>query len=150
MHISFEKNVVSEWQRRIVLDVRKSAFKSPVLSVKKCHPSVIQKVSILSRKIYIYKIYLDGSARWILSIQPEFFWQKSIIEEKIMGIKGAYKGQRIMYYPKFHCELNHIEYFWFDWKSLTRRQCKYTIDRLREDIRTALSLVKIFYYLGTL
>ncbi len=54
MNIFFEKNVVSVWQRSIMLDVRKSAFKSPVSNVKKCHLSVIQKVSLLSHKIYIY------------------------------------------------------------------------------------------------
>ena len=54
MNIFFEKNVVSIWQRSIVLDVGKSVFKSSILSVKKCHPSVIQRVSLLSSKIYIY------------------------------------------------------------------------------------------------
>ncbi len=54
MHFFFEKNVVTLWQKSIVLDVKKSAFKSPVLSVKKCHLRVIQKLSLLSRKIYIY------------------------------------------------------------------------------------------------
>ncbi len=52
--VLFEKNVVSVWQRSIVVDVKKSAFKSLVLSVKKCHPSVIQQVSLLSRKSHIY------------------------------------------------------------------------------------------------
>ena len=41
MHVFFEKKVVSVWQKSNLLDVRKSAFKSPVLSVKKYHPSVI-------------------------------------------------------------------------------------------------------------
>ena len=59
-----------------------------------------------------------------------------------MGIKEAYIGQKVMYYPKFHCELNHIEYFWCDEKSWTRPYCKYTIDGLREDVPKALSLVK--------
>ena len=54
IHLFFEKNILSVWQRSIVFDVRKSAFKSLVLSVKKCHPSVIQKVSFLSFEIYIY------------------------------------------------------------------------------------------------
>ena len=54
MYIFFKKNVVSVWQKSITLSVRKSAFKSPVISVKKCNPSGIQKVSLLSCKIYIY------------------------------------------------------------------------------------------------
>ncbi len=54
MYVFFEKNVVSIWQKCILLDVKKSAFKSPVLSVKKFHTTVIQKVSLLSGKICIY------------------------------------------------------------------------------------------------
>ncbi len=65
-----------------------------------------------------------------------------------MGIKEAYTGHRVIYYPKFHCELNHIEYFWCDEKNLTRPHCKYTIDGLREDLPEALSLVKSSTILG--
>ncbi len=114
IYVFFEKSFVSVLQSSIVLDIRKSAFKIPVLSVKKCLRSVIQKVILLSRKIYIYSIYLDCCARRILSIQPEFFLQKSAVEEKIMGIKGVYIWHRDMSYLEFHCELNHIKYFWCD------------------------------------
>ncbi len=65
-----------------------------------------------------------------------------------MDIKEAYTGQRVTYYPKFPCELNHIEYFWYDKKSWTRRFCKYIIDGLREDVPKALSLVKSSTILG--
>ena len=65
-----------------------------------------------------------------------------------MGIKGAYTKHRVMYYPKFHCELNHIEYFWYDGKSWTRRNYKYSIEGLREDIPKALVQVKAFTILG--
>ena len=33
-----------------------------------------------------------------------------------MGIKNALIGHKVMYYPKFHYELNYIEYFWYDGK----------------------------------
>ena len=65
-----------------------------------------------------------------------------------MGVKGAYKGHGVMYYPKFHRELNHIKYFWYNWKSWTRRNCKYAIEGLREDVPKALSLVKSSTILG--
>ena len=65
-----------------------------------------------------------------------------------MGIKRAYTGHRVMYYPKFHFELNHIEYFWCDGKSWTQRHYKYTIEELREDVSKALSLVKSSTILG--
>ena len=59
-----------------------------------------------------------------------------------MDIKNALTEHEVMYYPKFHCELNHIEYFWCDKKSWTRRHCKYTLDGLREDVPNALKHVK--------
>ncbi len=65
-----------------------------------------------------------------------------------MGIKETYTGQRVIYYPKFHCELNHIEYFWFYEKNWIRCHCKYTIDGLGEDIPKALSLIKSSTILG--
>ena len=55
-----------------------------------------------------------------------------------MDIKNALTGQKVIYYPKFDYELNHIKYFWCDRKSWTRRHCKYTLDDLREDIPKAL------------
>ena len=59
-----------------------------------------------------------------------------------MGTKNALTGHKVMYYPKFHCELNHIEYFWCDRKSWTRHHCKYTLDWLREDVPNALKQIK--------
>ena len=50
-------------------------------------------------------------ARQIFSIQLDFLLQKSAIEKSITGIRGSLTGYRIIFYPKFHCELNHIEYF---------------------------------------
>ena len=60
---------------------------------------------------------MDYCAWQILLIQLKFFLQKFAIKEKIMDIKGAYTGQRIMYYPKFDSELNYIEYFYYNGKS---------------------------------
>ncbi len=53
-----------------------------------------------------------------------------------------------MYYPKYHCKLNHSEYFWCDEKDWTRRNCKYNLDRLREDVSTDLKQVKSSTILG--
>ena len=87
-------------------------------------------------------------ARQILSIQPDFLLQKSAVEESITGIKGSLTGHRILFYPKFHCELNHIEYFWCDGKSWTRRNYKYSIEGLREDVLRALEQIKSSKILG--
>ena len=56
-----------------------------------------------------------------------------------MDIKGSYKKHRVIYYPKFHYELNHIEYFWYDGKSWTRKNCIYSIVGLRKNIPKALA-----------
>ena len=47
-------------------------------------------------------------------------------------------GHKVMNYPKFYCELNHIQYFWYDKKSWTCQYCQYTLEELREDIFKAL------------
>lgn len=91
---------------------------------------------------------MDCYAQQIFSIQSDFFFQKSPIEEKIIVIKEAYIGHRVIYYPQFYCDLNHIEYFWYDEKSWTWRHYKHTIEKLREDVPIALSLVKSSIILG--
>ncbi len=65
-----------------------------------------------------------------------------------MGIKGVYIGHKVMYYSKFHYELNHIEHFWCDGERWTRRYYKYTIDGLRKEVPKALSLVTSSTILG--
>ena len=65
-----------------------------------------------------------------------------------MSIERAHTGHKVMYYPKFYCELNHTEYFWCDRKNKTRRHCKYTIDGLRKNLPKPLSLVKSSTILG--
>ena len=46
-----------------------------------------------------------------------------------------------MYYPKYHCELNHIEHFWCSAKKWARENCNYTLDDLRRRIPRALASV---------
>lgn len=65
-----------------------------------------------------------------------------------MGRENTLTGHKVTYYPKFHCELDHIEYFWCDRKSWTRRHCQYTLAGLREDIPKALKQVKSSTILG--
>ena len=55
-----------------------------------------------------------------------------------MDIKNPLTGHKVMYYPKFHYQLNYIKYFWCDRKSLTHCYCKYTLDELREDVLKVL------------
>ena len=69
---------------------------------------------------------IDCCARRLLSAQPDFQAQKSDIEETI-----EMKSYLVLYYPKFHCELNHIEYFWSHSKRYARENCNYHT-RLRD------------------
>ncbi len=61
---------------------------------------------------------LDCCARHYLSQQPDFLTQKCEIEELISEWHGL--QYRVLYYPKFHCELNHIEHFWAHAKRYAR------------------------------
>jgi transposase len=75
-------------------------------------------------------------ARAILSSQPDFAAQKSRLEDVIEKA-----GHLVLFYPKFHCELNWIEHYWGETKRYTRRNCTYTLAGLREVLPTALESV---------
>jgi hypothetical protein len=46
-------------------------------------------------------------AQRILEHQPDFLMQKSLVQEVIEE-----RGHLCIFLPKFHCELNFIEFFW--------------------------------------
>ncbi|UZO06126.1 uncharacterized protein OCT59_026457 [Rhizophagus irregularis] len=68
---------------------------------------------------------LDCCARRIMSLQPDFCEQRSILKEAI--IKAGHIFER---YPKFHCECNFIERYWGFAKRETRRLCNYNYNDL--------------------
>jgi len=80
---------------------------------------------------------LDCCARRLLSLQPDFMAQVCEIQEIIETASGNL--HRAVFYPKFHCELNHIEYFWCHSKRHARENCDYTIEGLRENVPAALA-----------
>ena len=43
----------------------------------------------------------------LISLQPDFFQPKSLVQETIENA-----GHLCIFLPKFHCELNFIEFFW--------------------------------------
>ncbi|ORZ15511.1 hypothetical protein BCR41DRAFT_396467 [Lobosporangium transversale] len=74
----------------------------------------------------------------ILELQEDFMAQRSLLEE----IADKH-GQQIIFYPKYHCELNFIEMFWGASKRYTRANCDYTFKGLQETIPAALASVTI-------
>ena len=75
----------------------------------------------------------DCCGRRILELQPDFREQKGMVEEEVTR-----RGHLVMFYPKFHCELNWIEYFWGDGKRRTRQLCDYTFNGLRKTVPEVL------------
>lgn len=47
----------------------------------------------------------------------------------------------VLYYPKYHCELNHIEHFWCGAKQHARFECEYSLNALRKRVPLALASV---------
>ncbi|KAF8130405.1 hypothetical protein K438DRAFT_1469987, partial [Mycena galopus ATCC 62051] len=74
----------------------------------------------------------------ILEFQPDFKEQKSLVQEII-----AAAGHLCIFLPKFHCELNFIEFFWGMVKLYLREHCDYTFDTLKEILPKALASVPI-------
>ena len=75
-------------------------------------------------------------ARAIMASQPDFQAQKCRLQEEVERA-----GHLVLFYPKFHCELNPIEYFWGATKRYTRNNCLYSIKGLRQTIPDALDSV---------
>lgn len=75
-------------------------------------------------------------ARSIIADQIDFKNQHSMLEELLES-----QGQIVLFYPKFHCELNWIERYWGACKAFTRQNCTYTFPGLRNTVPLALAQV---------
>ena len=80
----------------------------------------------------------DCCARRLLSLQPDFLAQQGKVKETI-EMSGRH---RVLFFPRFHCELNHIEYYWVHAKRYAREHCDYTLPGLRANVPLALENVK--------
>ena len=49
----------------------------------------------------------DCCGRTAMASQPDFKAQRGMLQEAIIAA-----GHEVIFYPKFHCELNYIENFW--------------------------------------
>lgn len=81
---------------------------------------------------------VDCYAKRLLDSQPDFKEQHSLVQEVIEGA-----GHICIFLPKFHCELNFIEYFWGAVKRYLRENCDYTFVTLQENLPKALESVSV-------
>ena len=78
---------------------------------------------------------LDGTAyskccaTYVASKEPDFQAQKSYLTEVIES-----EGFNIIFYPKYHCELNYIELVWGWIKRYHRDNCTYNFRDLERDL----------------
>ena len=80
----------------------------------------------------------DCCCKCILEGQPDFAEQKSLIQEVIEA-----HSHLCIFLPKFHCELNFIEFFWGSVKKYLCKNCDYTFDTLKANVPKALESVKL-------
>lgn len=80
----------------------------------------------------------DCCATKILSLQPDFVAQKSLVQEVIEAA-----GHLCIFLPKYHCELNFIEFFWGAVKRYLRENCDYTFETLQKNMPIAMASVPL-------
>lgn len=74
----------------------------------------------------------------LLELQPDFKEQCSLVQEVIEEA-----GHLCIFLPKFHCELNFIEYFWGAVKRYLQENCDYTFSTLQQNLPMALESVSV-------
>ncbi len=79
-------------------------------------------------------------ARYCLSHEPDFLEQREWIREVIES-----RGHYVIYYPKYHCELNFIERIWGYIKARIRKECDYTFAGLKERLPLVIKSISITF-----
>jgi len=80
----------------------------------------------------------DCCAERIMFLQEDFLAQKPLLAEIIEKA-----GHKCIFYPKFHCEFNFIEFFFQPVKEYCRKHCDYSWNGLRKTILEALTSVNL-------
>ena len=75
-------------------------------------------------------------ARRVLGAEKDFRDQKGHLQEEVANL-----GHRVLFYPKFHCELNPIERYWCRAKWFARENCGYDFEALKATVPEALASV---------
>lgn len=77
-------------------------------------------------------------AMQLLGDQPDFKYEKCILE-----VLAEKYGQRVVWLPKFHCELNPIERVWCQSKQYTRQHTQYNMAGLKNTVAESLARISI-------
>ena len=64
-------------------------------------------------------------------------------EKSQLEIEIVKRSHECIFYLKFHCELNYIEYFWAAVKRFTRENCNYSIAELETTVIAGLESVSL-------
>ncbi|CAG8545578.1 11312_t:CDS:2, partial [Scutellospora calospora] len=81
---------------------------------------------------------LKGMHKVLEEREPDFMNQKSLLEEIVEKA-----GHKIIFYPKFYCELNYIENYWGATKRYIRANCNYSFNTLKNTVSAALESVSL-------
>ena len=72
----------------------------------------------------------------VLEAEKDFRNQRGRPQEEVENL-----GHRVLFYPKFHCELNWIERYWCRAKWFARENCGYNFEALKTTVPEALASV---------
>ena len=95
------------------------------------------KTVLEERGVNVKKMHKDDMIK-TLSEMRDFKFQKSRVKEVILK-----RGHRVMFIPKFYCEINPIERVWCHAKQYTRAHCDYSFQGLEQIMHTALDSVDL-------
>ena len=142
MHVYSAVLTANASLRNIVLAVLKE--KGNVLIAKTYLQNAALIISLLHTDLLrpFINNQLACCARRLLATQSDFQAQRCEIEENIQDCTSSGAHHLVMYYPKYHCELNHIEHFWCSAKQHARENCEYTLEHLQRRVPLALASVK--------
>jgi hypothetical protein len=116
------------------------------------HPIVSTPIARSPSASYLIFEFKACCAKRLLSMQPDFQEQQCSLEEEILNASWDRavnrSWHRVLYLPKYHPELNHIEFFWCQAKRYSRENCNYTFEGLRQTVPAALDSVMNSTILG--
>jgi len=85
-----------------------------------------------------YETCKDCCALRILEAQPDFANEISLLEQVIREA-----GHQVIFCPKFHYELNYIEYFWVAVKRYIREKCVCSFQELESTALAGLDSISL-------